>query len=220
MNKSKNLTGGGSIWHINKIKRVTKIPVNPRTDETKNDVRDVGSTADFSDFAVFLWFFFFLTGGNFIQPAVGSSLHGYYDNTIITNNTIITKLLVLKRWRSLVQAHFCNASSFFIRKLKNRVHALVTHCHYSRGQISFHRKNSHFGGTKNGPLGARIKILRPLFNTNTPLKPPFRHFGNHFGPQKSDFWPFCTFWWILVIFTGGGVFFWESAWFSIAFPPI
>ena len=50
------------------------------------------------------------------------------------------------------------------------------------------------GGTKNGTWGARIKILRPLFNTNTPLKPPFRHFGNHFGPRKSDFWPFFLFW--------------------------
>ena len=40
----------------------------------------------------------------------------------------------------------------------------------------------------------KIKILRPLFNTNTPLKPPFRHFGNHFGPRKSDFWPFFLFW--------------------------
>ena len=52
----------------------------------------------------------------------------------------------------------------------------------------------YFGGTKNGTSGARIKILRPLFNTNTPLKPPFRHFGNHFGPRKSDFWPFYLFW--------------------------
>ena len=52
----------------------------------------------------------------------------------------------------------------------------------------------YFGGTKNGTLGAWIKILRPLFNTNTPLKPPFRHFGNHFGPRKSDFWPFYWFW--------------------------
>ena len=51
----------------------------------------------------------------------------------------------------------------------------------------------YFGGTKNGTWGARIKILRPLFNTNTPLKPPFRHFGNHFGPRKSDFWPFYFF---------------------------
>ena len=54
----------------------------------------------------------------------------------------------------------------------------------------------YFGGTENGTSGARIKILRPLFNTNTPLKPPFRHFGNHFGPRKSDFWPF----YFLVIF--------------------
>ena len=52
-----------------------------------------------------------------------------------------------------------------------------------------------------------------------PLKPLFRHFGNHFGPPKSDFQPFCTFCWILVIFTGGGIFFWESVWFSIAIPP-
>ena len=50
-----------------------------------------------------------------------------------------------------------------------------------------------FGDTKNGTSGARIKILRPLFNRNTPLKPPFRHFGNHFGPPKSDFWPFYFF---------------------------
>ena len=50
------------------------------------------------------------------------------------------------------------------------------------------------GGTENGTWDARIKILRPLFNTNTPLKPPFRHFGNHFGPWKSDFWPFYWFW--------------------------
>ena len=53
----------------------------------------------------------------------------------------------------------------------------------------------YFGGTENGTWGAQIKILRPLFNTNTPpLKPPVRHFGNHFGPQKSDFWPFYWFW--------------------------
>ena len=75
------------------------------------------------------------------------------------------------------------------------------------------------GGTEKGTWGAQFEILRPLFNTNTPLKPPFRHFGNHFGPQKSDFWPFCTFWWILVFFTGGGYIFWESVWFSTAIPP-
>ena len=50
------------------------------------------------------------------------------------------------------------------------------------------------GGIENGTSGARIKILRPLFNTNAPLKPPFRHFGNHFGPRKSDFWQFYLFW--------------------------
>ena len=51
----------------------------------------------------------------------------------------------------------------------------------------------YFENTENGTSGAWIKILRPLFNTNTPLKPPFRHFGNHFGPPKSDFWPFYIF---------------------------
>ena len=54
-----------------------------------------------------------------------------------------------------------------------------------------------FGGYQKWHLGAQIKILKPLFNTNTPLKPSFRHFGNHFGPRKSDFWPFYFF---LVIF--------------------
>merc|ERR1712012_1526496 len=48
----------------------------------------------------------------------------------------------------------------------------------------------YFGGTENGTSGAQIKILRSLFNTNTPLKPPFSHFGNNFRPPKSDFWPF------------------------------
>ena len=52
---------------------------------------------------------------------------------------------------------------------------------------------AYFGGTESGTSGARIKILRPLFNTNTPLKPQFRHFGNHFGTRKSDFWPFYFF---------------------------
>ena len=51
----------------------------------------------------------------------------------------------------------------------------------------------YLGGTENGTWGARIKILRTLFNTKTTLKPPFRHFGNHFGPRKSDFWPFYFF---------------------------
>ena len=30
----------------------------------------------------------------------------------------------------------------------------------------------YFGGTEKGTWGARIKILRPLFNTNTPPKTP------------------------------------------------
>ena len=48
-------------------------------------------------------------------------------------------------------------------------------------------KNSHFGGTENGTSSARIKILRPLFNTNIHPKTPIIHFGNRFGPPKSDF---------------------------------
>ena len=59
------------------------------------------------------------------------------------------------------------------------------------------------GGTENGTWGAQIKILRPLFNINTPLKPSFRHFGDHFGPRKSDFWPFYWFW---------SFFHWNSHW--------
>ena len=51
----------------------------------------------------------------------------------------------------------------------------------------------YFGGTENGTSAARIKIVRPLFNTNTPPKTPFQNFGNHFGPPKSDFWPFYFF---------------------------
>ena len=30
----------------------------------------------------------------------------------------------------------------------------------------------YLGGTENGTSGARIKILRPLYNTNTPPKTP------------------------------------------------
>ena len=51
-----------------------------------------------------------------------------------------------------------------------------------------------FGGPENGTSGAQIKILKSLFNTNTPLKPPFSRFGNNFRPRKSDFWPFYWFW--------------------------
>ena len=38
--------------------------------------------------------------------------------------------------------------------------------------------------------GLKILIRAPQI---PPLKPPFRHFGNHFGPRKSDFWPFYFF---------------------------
>ena len=42
------------------------------------------------------------------------------------------------------------------------------------------------------PKTAKMGVFA-YFNTNTPLKPPFRHFGNHFGPPKSDFWSFYFF---------------------------
>ena len=44
----------------------------------------------------------------------------------------------------------------------------------------------HFEGRENGTSGARIKILRPLFNRNIPppLKPPFRH---DLDPRKVIF---------------------------------
>ena len=71
--------------------------------------------------------------------------------------------------------------------------AKMTHFCFCFRSSSIGRPSPKNGGTKNGTWGARIKILRPLFNTNPPLKPPFRHFGNHFGPWKSDFWPFYFF---------------------------
>ena len=49
---------------------------------------------------------------------------------------------------------------------------------------------SHFGGSKNGTSGARIKIQRPRFNTNQPSKPPKKHIRNQNRTSKSDFWPF------------------------------
>ena len=50
------------------------------------------------------------------------------------------------------------------------------------------------GGTENGTWVAQIKILRPLFNTNTPPKPPKRYLRNPNRTSKSDFWPFYWFW--------------------------
>ena len=52
---------------------------------------------------------------------------------------------------------------------------------------------SHFGRTENGILGTRIKILRPLFNTNLPPKPLIGHLGDQNWTSKSDFWPFYQF---------------------------
>ena len=49
------------------------------------------------------------------------------------------------------------------------------------------------GGTKNGTWGARIKILRPLFNTNTPPKTPIYSLWEPFWTPESDFWPFYFF---------------------------
>ena len=50
------------------------------------------------------------------------------------------------------------------------------------------------GGTKNGTWGARIKILRPLFNANTPPKTPFRHLRNHLRTSTSTFHAKKTWW--------------------------
>ena len=44
--------------------------------------------------------------------------------------------------------------------------------------------------------GLRILIWAPQVPFLVPPKTlgvPFRHFGNHFGPGKSDFWPFYFF---------------------------
>ena len=42
-----------------------------------------------------------------------------------------------------------------------------------------------FGGTENGTWGAQIKILRPLFNTNTPPKTPIQTLWEPFWtPEK------------------------------------
>ena len=42
--------------------------------------------------------------------------------------------------------------------------------------------------------GLRILIRSPQVPILVPpLEPPFKHFGNHFGPRKSDFWPFYFF---------------------------
>ena len=52
----------------------------------------------------------------------------------------------------------------------------------------------HFGGTKNGTSGARIKILRRVFNTNTPLKiPHLDTLGTILDPRKVIFSHFVLF---------------------------
>ena len=52
---------------------------------------------------------------------------------------------------------------------------------------------AYFGGTESGTSGARIKILRPLFNTNTPLKPHLDTLGTILDPRKVIFGHF-IFW--------------------------
>ena len=47
-----------------------------------------------------------------------------------------------------------------------------------------------FGGTENGTWGAQIKILRPLFSTNIPLKPLVRAI---LDPGKAIFGHFIDF---------------------------
>ena len=52
----------------------------------------------------------------------------------------------------------------------------------------------YFGDTQNGTSGARIKILRPLFNTNTPPKTPhLETLGTIFDPRKVIFGHFIHF---------------------------
>ena len=50
-----------------------------------------------------------------------------------------------------------------------------------------------FWGTEHGTSGARIKILRPLFNTNTPLKPHLATLGTILDPGKVIFGHFIDF---------------------------
>ena len=50
-----------------------------------------------------------------------------------------------------------------------------------------------FGGTENGTSGAQIKILRPLFNTNTPLKTHLDISGTILDPGKVIFGHFIYF---------------------------
>ena len=93
---------------------------------------------------------------------------------------------------------FCFSRSIFIHNLHYyQVQLRPTNSPLENGKRVEHNVLlgvfGYFGGTENSTWGARIKIQRPLFNTNTPPKPPFRHLGNHFGPPKSDFQPFCTF---------------------------
>ena len=49
------------------------------------------------------------------------------------------------------------------------------------------------GGTENGTWGAQIKILRPLLNTNTPLKPHLDTLGANLDPRKANFGHFIDF---------------------------
>ena len=55
----------------------------------------------------------------------------------------------------------------------------------------------YFGGTENGTLGAWIKILRPLSNTNTPPKTPISTFWEPFWTPEKWFLAILL---ILVIF--------------------
>merc|ERR1711978_481572 len=50
-----------------------------------------------------------------------------------------------------------------------------------------------FGGPKNGTSRARIKILRPLFNTNPPQNPHLDTLGTILDPRKVIFGHFIFF---------------------------
>ena len=51
----------------------------------------------------------------------------------------------------------------------------------------------YFGGTENGTWGAQIKILRPLFNTNTSPDPHLDALGAILDPRKAIFGHFSYF---------------------------
>ena len=67
-------------------------------------------------------------------------------------------------------------------------------CHFRYPQNSQKHPFWAFLGAPKMALGVPESKFYDHFSIQIPpLKPPFRHFGNHFGPRKSDFWPFYFF---------------------------